>query len=105
MHVKDLKSYDEKIKSGKVACVKFYATWCGACQRFAPEWEALKEKYGRRAVFIEVDVDQARELARQYVEMLPTVMFYQRGQRLRDKTFVGGNRSEIERTLSHLLRD
>lgn len=105
MHVTDLHSYDAKIKSGKVAIVKFYAPWCGACRAFAPEWDALKAKYGKKAVFIEVNVDEARELASQYVQMLPTIMFYRKGDRIRDKTVVGGNRTEVERALTHVLRD
>lgn len=105
MHVSTVEQYDSKIRAAKVAAVKFYAPWCGACQRFEPEWEAIKAKYGSRVTFIEVNVDEARALAGQYVQMLPTVLFYVKNKRQKEKTVVGGNRVEVERMLSGLLRE
>ena len=46
-HVYDL--FDETIEktfdSGKIWIVEFYAHWCGHCQRFAPVWKKVAEKF------------------------------------------------------------
>ena len=104
MRVSTEKQYDSKIKNSDLVAVKFYAPWCGACRRFESDWEALAEKYGDRVTFLEVNVDDSRALAEKYVQMLPTTMFYSRNRRVKDKTVVGGNRVEVERALSGLLR-
>lgn len=104
MRVHTEEQYDSKIKGADVAVVKFYAPWCGACRRFEGDWEVLKNKYGSRVTFLEVNVDDDRALAEKYVQMLPTVMFYAKNKRVKDKTVVGGNRVEVERALSGLLR-
>lgn len=36
----------------------FNATWCGPCKRFTPVFDAVAKKYGSRAQFYTVDVDQ-----------------------------------------------
>lgn len=61
---------------GKLVVVDFNATWCGPCKQFAPNFEAVAEKYADKALFYSVDVDQHPELAAQYnVQSIPMVLF------------------------------
>ena len=61
---------------GKLVVVDFNATWCGPCKQFAPNFEAVAEKYADKALFYSVDVDQHPELAARYnVQSLPMVVY------------------------------
>ncbi len=61
---------------GKLVVVDFNATWCGPCKQFAPNFEAVAEKYAGQALFYSVDVDQHPELAARYnVQSIPMVLF------------------------------
>lgn len=35
----------------------FYATWCGYCKSFRPEWESLKKDMAGSVKFMECDID------------------------------------------------
>ena len=63
---------------GKVL-VDFWATWCGPCQRIAPEIEALAEENEHLTV-CKLDVDEATELAIAYgVTSIPAVLVFENG--------------------------
>lgn len=49
---------------------------CGPCQRIAPHFEQLPNKYPR-AIFLKVDVDKCQDTAAaQGVSAMPTFFFY-----------------------------
>ena len=39
------KSINDIVQSGKIWIVEFYAHWCGHCQRFAPKWKKVADKF------------------------------------------------------------
>jgi thioredoxin 1 len=65
--------------AGKLIVIDFTATWCGPCQRVAPIFVQMSEKYGD-VVFVKVDVDDAAEVAEAYgVNCMPTFIFLKNG--------------------------
>ncbi len=59
--------------------VEFFATWCGHCQHFAPELEALS-RAEPKCIFLKVDVDACSDLAHYYgIHSMPTMLFFRQG--------------------------
>ncbi|KAL1522193.1 hypothetical protein AB1Y20_021831 [Prymnesium parvum] len=57
---------------GQTVIVDFTATWCGPCQRIAPDFERLAGAYPH-VVFVKVDVDENQEVAAECgVQAMPT---------------------------------
>jgi len=67
--------------------VDFFATWCGPCKVLSPLLHEVADEKSE-AKFIEVDVDEAQNLAREYgVTSIPTVVFLKDGKEV--DRFVG----------------
>ena len=70
-------------RSGDLAMVDFFATWCGPCKMLGPVVEELAEAYDGRVVTAKVDVDEAQALAMACrVMSVPTVIFLKGGKEL-----------------------
>lgn len=41
----DKATYDRGLDPNKAYFIEFYAPWCGHCQRLAPTWDELGEKF------------------------------------------------------------
>jgi thioredoxin 1 len=60
--------------------IKFYADWCGPCRMFTPIMENVS-KLNENVNFFSVNVDESRELAKQFdVQNLPTVVIVKEGK-------------------------
>ena len=80
----------EKIKTGKLVIVDFYAEWCGPCKQIAPILDEIeKEANGQFEICkVDVDKDEAREfLIEQLIMSIPTIVFFKEGKRVH--AFVG----------------
>ncbi|AGY59546.1 thioredoxin domain-containing protein [Gloeobacter kilaueensis] len=53
---------EQALTSGRPTFVEFYADWCSSCQTMAPVIAQLKERYGSRANFVMLNVDNPRWL-------------------------------------------
>jgi len=67
--------------------VKFYAPWCGHCQRLAPVWINLAKKFEQNALvtIAEVDCTVSAELCmNNNINYYPTLVLFQNGQKSKE---------------------
>ncbi|XP_022904221.1 thioredoxin domain-containing protein 5 homolog [Onthophagus taurus] len=104
-------SFDKHIESGK-HFIKFYAPWCGHCQKLAPTWEELAKslEFQPDVTIGKVDCTQYRSVCNQHeVKGYPTLLWFEDGKKIQKyqgsrthedlKSFVGkmmGSENEVE---------
>ncbi len=84
LHLADLGSLNGTINSNKdkLVVIDFTASWCGPCQRVAPKFVDMSEKY-QNVVFVKVDVDEAPDCAEAFdVNCMPTFVFLKGGNKV-----------------------
>lgn len=66
--------------AAKLTVVDFFATWCGPCKAIAPSIANLAAQKPH-VNFVKVDVDQSKDLAKQYqIRAMPTFIFFKSGK-------------------------
>jgi len=83
MEIKELTNttFHDAIAGQTPVVVDFWASWCGPCKMFAPNFRQVAEELGDRAVFAKVNVDEADAVAAQCKIMsIPTVAVFKAGQ-------------------------
>jgi thioredoxin 1 len=71
----------EVVESKKPVIIKAHASWCGPCVQMTPIFEALEKEFKDRAHFVELNVDQSRDIAINYgVTSIPTFIFIKNGE-------------------------
>ncbi|XP_018328109.1 thioredoxin domain-containing protein 5 homolog [Agrilus planipennis] len=89
-------NFEKHVSQGK-HFVKFYAPWCGFCQRLAPTWEQLasKWKFDGGVTVAKVDCSQYRTFCDQYeIKGYPTLLWIENGEKI--------DRYQGQRTLESL---
>ena len=72
--------YDSEIP----VLVDFYADWCNPCKMMAPTVAKLAEAYEGKVKVGKINVDENRELAKQYrILSIPTVVLFENGEALK----------------------
>lgn len=95
--------FDKLIGGDTPVVCDFYATWCGPCKMLAPVIEKCSEKFGDKAKFIKVDVDENIELASRYgVMSIPLVAVFRKGE-LVEKSLGFTPQSETEEFLERSI--
>lgn len=86
-------AFDEEVlKSELPVIVDFFSKTCGPCKKMAPMFEKMSLEYEGQVKFVKVDVDQVRDIAKDYGLMaVPTLMLFKEGE-LQDKLI--GNMAE-----------
>ncbi|KEG13152.1 protein disulfide isomerase [Trypanosoma grayi] len=86
------KNFDSVIKQSEIALVKFYAPWCGHCQKLAPEWEKAAKDIPSEASMIDVDCTKETGLAQKYsIKGYPTIILFRGGEQV--ETYRGARQS------------
>lgn len=94
-YVADIAQYEALEKQDGVLCVYFTASWCGPCQRVAPDIDALAATL-KHVRFSKIDVDNTElqtVVTSMDVSSVPMFVFRKQGKTLH--TIIGANLPEI----------
>lgn len=78
------KSFDSFVENGN-HFVKFYAPWCGHCQKLAPTWDELAKSFetNDKVKISKVDCTQHKTVCSKYdVKSYPTMLWIQNGKKV-----------------------
>jgi thioredoxin len=88
--------------AGQTWVVDFFATWCGPCKQFAPEFDATARTLGAKVSFARVNVDIASNTSQRYrIRSIPTVMMFRNGKAIAETG--GMDRDNLGRWISSNL--
>ncbi|ORX86673.1 disulfide isomerase [Anaeromyces robustus] len=80
VEVLNKKNFDKIVGKDKHVLVKFYAPWCGHCQRLAPVYEELStyyEKESDKIIIAELNADDEKSIAKKYdIKGFPTIKLF-----------------------------
>jgi len=70
----------EVTESSVPVIIKAFATWCGPCIQMGPIFKEIEKLFVGKVKFLELNVDQARDLAIQFgITSIPTILFIKNG--------------------------
>ena len=82
-HIKPITTYEEFksviLQKKGIACVKFFATWCGPCKSMANVISELAQEYKGKVSFFEIDINKSNLSEIFNVMSLPTVIIFKDG--------------------------
>lgn len=88
---------DEVIKSTVPVLLDFWAPWCEPCKELLPTVEALAEEVADKAKICKINVDENKELARQFrIMSVPSIMVFSNGQMIASSVGVKSKSELIE---------
>ena len=100
---KDVKELEAALKAGVPVVVKLGSDSCYPCRQMNPVIKELAEEQDSRAIFLNLDVYQHKELARQaQVKVIPTILFYDRHGKPRGKSEGGMSKEQLLQAIEEM---
>lgn len=80
-HIENAAEFEALLAENQLVLVDFWAPWCGPCRMMAPIFEEAGEEFAGKVAFAKVNVDDNRELAKQYrIMSIPQLLFFENGE-------------------------
>lgn len=96
--------FDELLEGELPVVCDFFAHWCGPCRALAPIMEDMAEKFGDKAKFVKVNIDDNMILAERYkILSIPLIAVFKDGMTYA-KTVGYMTAKEAEKFLSENLK-
>lgn len=84
--IEDAASFDNAIKDKDLSVVKFWAPWCGACNKLDPTYEAVAQDNKVKYNFYSVNIDKLKEVSKEFgIKGIPSILFFKEGKEVGDK--------------------
>ncbi len=81
LQVNEANFEQEVLKNDKPVLVDFSAVWCGSCRQIAPFIGQIAEEMSSDLKIVQVDVDEAEQLAVKYdIQSLPSLLLLKGGE-------------------------
>lgn len=85
-------------EASQLSILYFTAAWCGPCRFVSPLYTSLARKYPK-AVFLKIDIDEARDAAARWnISSVPSFFFVKNGKEV-DK-LIGADKASLERKIA-----
>ena len=82
--------------------VDFWANWCAPCHVMTSTLRDMSEKFGDKIVFAKVDIQNSRDLAKQFnINSIPTLILFKNGKEW-DRLSGIHNRSKLSKIFEKL---
>ena len=91
------------LTSGLPVVVKVGADWCPPCRQMKPVIEELAKEEKGKIIFLDLKIDDNRDLAKQYkINLIPTVLFYDRQGKFKGKEVGYMSKEELLKKVQEL---
>ena len=89
--------FEREVKNWDAVLIDFYAKWCGPCKVFAPILEEISVELEGKVKVFKMDIDDSPNTPSKYsVRSIPTVMLFEKGNRIDVKVGSHDKKSIVE---------
>jgi len=101
LKIKNKQEFEQAIKDNKKVIIKFYGDWCGYCKMIAEDFDELSKEYGDKVKFIEVEVTDNQDLAKEHdIRGVPAFESIENGTK--KDSFSGANKDKLQAAVKKL---